>query len=132
MAQNLWNSTRTAVIGLFTAIRDETKIRQVLLAMASVVTVCVWADVGYFQILMIIFSWVLCLICEMFNTALEHALDYASGKEYHPLIRKGKDYAAACTFIAIVFASLLCLFVLGDRYFEFSPRHIRQFSQTPL
>ena len=101
-----------AARGLMTAIKTEKKVRQVVIAALIVTLVCAWASVGYFQILMIIFSWVVALICEMFNTALEHALDYASDKEYHPLIRSGKDYASACTFVALVFAGSLALFVL--------------------
>ncbi len=116
--KNLWESTVGAATGFFSAIRREKKIRQVFLSMTGVTTVCIVSDIGYFQILMVIFSWVLALICETFNTALEKALDYASGKEYHPLIRQGKDYAAACTFVALVFAISLSLFVLWDRYFE--------------
>ncbi len=112
---SLWKSTVTAARGFFSAVWTEKKVRQVVIAMAAVVTVCMFADVGYFQILMVIFSWVLALICEMFNTALEKALDYASGKEYHILIRQGKDYAAACTFVALIFAGCLTLFVLSER-----------------
>jgi diacylglycerol kinase len=115
---NLWQSTVSAVNGFVDAIRTEHKVRQVLAAMICVVAVCIVADVGYFQILMVIFSWVICFICEMFNTALEKALDYSSKTEYHPLVRQGKDYAAACTFVSIVFASLLALFVLWDRVFD--------------
>lgn len=119
---NLCESTIGAACGLFYAIRTEAKIRQVFLSMAAVTIICMIADVGYFQILMIVFSWVVALICEMFNTALEKALDYTSGKEYHPLIRQGKDYAAACTFVALIFAISLTLFVLWGRYFEEHPR----------
>jgi len=111
---SLLRSTITASTGLINAIKTERKVRQVVIAAVIVTAVCSAADVGYFQILMTIFSWVLALICEMFNTALENALDYASGKEYHPLIRSGKDYAAACTFVAIIFASALSLFVLSE------------------
>ena len=110
-------STVSAAKGFISAVRNEKKIRQVVIAMSAVTAFCVVADVGYFQILMIIFSWVVALICEMFNTALEKALDFASGKEYHPLIRDGKDYASACTFIALVFAGSLTLFVLFSRLF---------------
>ena len=113
---NFWESTVGAASGLFYAVRTEKKIRQVFWAMAGATIVCAIADVGYFQILMVIFSWIVSLICEMFNTALEKALDYASGKEFHPLIRQGKDYAGACTFVALTFAVLLTLFVLWERY----------------
>ena len=114
---NLFESTVGAARGLWDAICTEKKIRQVFLAMTIVTAICTIADVGYFQILMVIFSWVVALICEMFNTALEKALDHASS-EYHPLIRQGKDYAAACTFVALVFAVSLALFVLWGRHFE--------------
>lgn len=113
----LWTSTVNAARGFVSAVRTEKKVRQVVITMTCVIIVCVIADIGYFQILMVMLSWLLSLICEMFNTALEKALDYASGKEYHVLIRQGKDYASACTFVAIVFASCLTLFVLGDRIF---------------
>ena len=110
-------STVCAARGLLSAVRSEKKVRHVVLATALVVAACMAADVGYFQILMIVFSWVLALICEIFNTALEKALDYSSGKEFHPLIGQGKDYASACTFVSVVFASLLSSFILWDRFF---------------
>ena len=115
--KNFWETTSGAAMGFLEAVRDEKKIRQVMLAMAVTTAVCVYQDVGYFQILMVIFSWVLCLVCEMFNTALEKALDYSCGKEYHPLIKQGKDYAAACTFVSVLFAGSLSLFVLWDRLY---------------
>ncbi len=116
--KNLFESTVGAASGLIYALCTEKKILQVFLLMVGVTIICMIADVGYFQILMIIFSWVLALICEMFNTALEKALDYASGKEFHLLIKQGKDYAGACTFVALVFAGSLAIFVLSERYTE--------------
>ena len=114
--KNLWESTIAAAAGLFFAIRGEKKICQVFIALGFATTICALADIGYFQILMVIFSWVLSLICEILNTAMEKALDYTSGREYHPLIRQSKDYAAACTFVALTFSVLLTAFVLWDRF----------------
>ena len=108
----------SAATGFIHAVKTEKKIRQVVLVMSGMTAICAVSDVGYFQILMIIFSWVVALICEIFNTALEKALDYASGKEYHPLIRDGKDYASACTFIALIFAGTLTLVILVNRFFR--------------
>ena len=115
--RTLLTSTRTAAGGFIAAVKTEKKIRQVVLAMGGAGVVCKFADIGYLQIWMVLLSWLLSLICEMFNTALEKTLDYASGKEYHPLIRQGKDYAAACTFLALCFAGTLTLFFLWARYF---------------
>ena len=114
--KNIVESTIGAARGLWQAIRTEHKIREVFVCLVIAIVICMIADVGYFQILIVTFSWVLSLICEMFNTALEKALDYTSGLQFHPLIRQGKDYAAACTFVALVFAVLLTAFVLWERY----------------
>ena len=113
----LWDSTLNAASGFIEAIQKEKKIRQVFISMIVATVLGVITDVGYFQILMVIFSWVICFICETFNTALEKALDYSCGKEYHPLVRQGKDYASACTFASVLFAVLLTLFVIGDKLF---------------
>ena len=115
--RNLWESTQGAAMGFYNALRAEEKVRQVFFWMVTVMVICMVADVGYFQILMVIFSWVIVLICEIFNTALEKVLDYTAGKEFHPLVRDGKDYAAACTFISILFAGSLCAFLIWDRLF---------------
>jgi diacylglycerol kinase len=119
---NLIESTIGAATGFLYAVRKEKKIRQVLVSLVIASFICGVADVGYFQILMVIFSWVVALICEMFNTALEHALDYASGKEFHPLIRRGKDYAGACTFVSLVFAVSLTIIMLWGSYYREAPR----------
>jgi diacylglycerol kinase len=124
-------STIAAGCGLIDAIRREKKIRQVFVCLIVATITGAWADVGYFQILMVIFSWVVALICETFNTAIENALDYASGKEYHPLIKKGKDYAAACTFVSVTFAVLLSLFVLWDRYYGEAHPRAKTYEATP-
>lgn len=115
--RTLWQSTVGAANGFYQAVRDEKKIRQVFFAMVIATAVCSVFDVGYFQILMVIFSWIVSFICETFNTALEKALDFAAGNQYHELIRQGKDYASACTFVSLLFAGSLTLFVLWDRIF---------------
>jgi diacylglycerol kinase (ATP) len=113
----LWESTVGAAGGFVDAVRNEKKIRQVLVATIVASSVCAVADVGYFQILMVLFSWVVSFICETFNTAIEKAVDYSCGTQYHPLIREAKDYASACTFVSLIFAGSLTLFVLYDRLF---------------
>lgn len=119
--ENFWESTKGAATGFFRAIHREKKIRQVFIALCAATILCIFADVGYFQILMVIFAWVVSLICEIFNTAIEKALDYACGKEFHPLVKQGKDYAAACTFVSLVFSVCLTIFVTVERYFNTAP-----------
>lgn len=116
----LWDSAVTAVCGFGNAVRHEKKVRHVLLAMLVATVISVIADVGYFQISLLLVAWMLPLICELFNTALEKALDYTAGKEIHPLIRQGKDYGSACTFVALTFAIGLTLCAVVGRVYNFS------------
>lgn len=114
---NFWESTKGAALGFFYALRSEKKVRQTFYALIVAGALCMFADVGYFQILIVILSWMIALICEIFNTALEKALDYACDKEFHPLVKQGKDYASACTFISVVFAVALTMMVVWSRHF---------------
>lgn len=114
--KNFWEASIGAACGFYLAVTKEKKIGQVFTAMTASMIICAIADVGYFEILMVIFSWVLALICEIFNTAIEKVLDYTSGREFHPLVKQGKDYAAACTFVAIVFAGILSSIILWNAF----------------
>ncbi len=115
--RNFWESTKGASSGFMYALRHEKKVRHVCYALITAVLLCILADVGYFQIMIVILSWIISLICEIFNTALEKALDYACNKEFHPLVKQGKDYASACTFISLVFAVSLTIIVVWSRHF---------------
>jgi diacylglycerol kinase len=53
------------------------------------------------------FLWINVLILEVNNTALENDIDYSSNNEYHPLIKKAKDYAAASVFLGSSFAIIV-------------------------
>lgn len=114
---NFWESSKGAFFGFVDALRMEKKIRQVAIALTVAVVLCMIADIGYFQILIVILSWLMALICEIFNTAIEKALDHSSGREFHPLVKQGKDYASACTFITITFAVVLTLILIFGRHF---------------
>ena len=77
-----------------------------------------WAKASRMEILLVLFAWVQVIVGEIFNTSLEKAMDYASGREFHPLIKLGKDYAAGSVFVLSILASCISLFVLGARFFS--------------
>jgi diacylglycerol kinase len=112
---NFFDSTLSAACGFWDAVRKESKVRQVVVASVLALSVAGWARPGLVLFIFTLGAWVLALICELFNTALEKGLDYACKSEIHPLIREGKDYAAACTFVSTLFAAGLTLFILYRR-----------------
>ena len=73
----LWDSTKNAAYGLIDAVRSEKKVRQVVVAMAIAGGVAVAANVGFFETVFVLFAWNLALICEIFNHALEKAVDFS-------------------------------------------------------
>jgi diacylglycerol kinase (ATP) len=50
----------------------------------------------------IVLSWVIVIVAELINTALEAVTDLACEGEYHELAKKAKDCASAAVLIAVV------------------------------
>ena len=112
-----WRSTVIAAGGFVSVCKHERKVRLAWVVTFIAVVLAIWAKVTYLETLFIFFAWIQVIVGEIFNTSLEKAMDYASGKEFHPLIKRGKDYAAASVFVLSVLASIISVFILGSKYF---------------
>lgn len=113
----IWKSTLIAAGGVVSVFKHERKIRLAGAVAVTCVALAAWTGASHVEVLLILFAWVQVIVGEIFNTSLEKAMDYASGKEFHPLIKRGKDYAAASVFVLSVLASGVSLFILGGRLF---------------
>jgi|GEM_PF-1443186 len=109
---SMMRSIKVASLGFLLALRSEKSVRRIFICGASAVLICVFLGAGYLETTFLAFAWMICMTFEIFNTALEKAMDYACGKEYHPLIKKGKDFAGASVFIASSFALVLSLVII--------------------
>lgn len=98
--------------------RKEKKVRLAFAVTALSLFLALWVDASYLEILVILSAWIQVIVGEIFNTSLEKAMDYASGKEFHPLIKLGKDYAAGSVFVLSILAACLSLLIIGMRYFQ--------------
>ena len=114
---SLAESIYVAAFGLLGVLRTEKGIQLILYFALSFIFLCFFLRVSYLETLVLILAWLLVLTYEIFNTALEKALDYVSHKEYSPLIKKGKDFAAASVFVAACFANGFSLFILLNKIF---------------
>ncbi len=115
----LRKSTLIAAQGFMTIFKAERKIRLAFAVALIFFVLAVWLKRAYLEILFILFAWIQVIVGEIFNTSLEKAMDYSSGKEFHPLIKRGKDYAAASVFVLSVLASAVSLYILGNKLFSF-------------
>jgi undecaprenol kinase len=109
---SLLQSVSTAGHGLIQIAAEERGVQRIIFTAVCVCAAAVFFSIPVWQVLFICFCWIQALTYEIFNTALEDFMDYASEKEYHPLIRKGKDFAAASVFLASTFALCVSAFML--------------------
>ncbi len=110
-----FKSSIIAARGLVTVFKSERKLRYAFFVMWSTTAVALWMRISYLEILFIFSAWAQVIVGEIFNTSLEKAMDYAAGKEFHPLIKRGKDYAAASVFVLSVVATIITLFIIGRK-----------------
>lgn len=110
-----WRSTVIAARGFLQVFQCEGKIRFAFVVLSLCLVLAFWLNVSYLETVFILVVWIQVIVGEIFNTSLEKAMDYASGKEFHPLIKRAKDYAAASVFVLSVLASSITLFILGMR-----------------
>lgn len=107
-----------AASGFKQVFKSEKKIRLAFVVTAVCMVLAIWVKASSIETILVLVAWIQVIVGEIFNTALEKAMDYASDKAYHPLIKRGKDYAAASVFVLSVLASGITLFILGTRYYQ--------------
>jgi diacylglycerol kinase (ATP) len=107
----LVRATVVSLIGLREVYRSEPAFRQELLVLLLVIpTAWLLTSVGVERALLI-GSWMLVIVVEMVNSAIEAAVDRI-GKERHELSRKVKDLGSAAVFCSIVLSAAVWILVL--------------------
>jgi diacylglycerol kinase (ATP) len=107
----LVRATVVSLIGLRDVYRSEAAFRQELLVLLLIIPAA-WllASAGVERALLI-GSWMLVVVVEMVNSAIEAAVDRI-GKERHELSRKAKDFGSAAVFCSIVLSVAVWTLVL--------------------
>jgi len=107
----LARATVVSLIGLRDVYRAEPAFRQELLVLLLVIpTAWLLTNTGVERALLI-GSWMLVLVVEMVNSAIEATVD-RFGTERHELSRKAKDFGSAAVFCAIVLSVAVWMLVL--------------------
>lgn len=97
-----------AIQGVLCAWRGETSFRQQTVIALGILFILLWQQPAAVWWALLLMNCGLVLAAELFNTALEHALDHLS-PERHPAIQVAKDCGAG----AVLLLSLtgLCVFI---------------------
>lgn len=101
------SSFKYAVEGLVTAYREERNLRFHVGSVILVVIMGCLFHVSANEWLWLLLSIFFVLASEVWNTAIENAVDLASNYEKHPLAKKAKDTAAGGVLLAAVFSMIV-------------------------
>jgi diacylglycerol kinase (ATP) len=102
----LVRATVVSPIGLRDVYRSEAAFRQELLVLLLVIPAAWLSTSAGVERALLIGSWMLVIVVEMVNSAIEAAV-HRIGKERHELSRRAKDLGSAAVFCSIVFGDCL-------------------------
>jgi diacylglycerol kinase (ATP) len=108
----LAQATLVSLTGLRDAFRTELALRLEVLVFLVVVPVAWFLTSAGLERALLIGSWMLVIVVEMVNSAIEAAVDRI-GRERHELSRRAKDFGSAAVFCAIVHATVVWALVLS-------------------
>jgi diacylglycerol kinase (ATP) len=101
--------------GLRKCYKYESAFRQEIAITLVVVPLGLWLGQGGVEKALLVSSWMLVLIVELLNSAVEAAVD-RFGPEHHKLSGRAKDIASAAVFVTISLACLVWGLILVPRY----------------
>ncbi|NNG12473.1 MAG: diacylglycerol kinase [Halobacteria archaeon] len=112
--QRLLRATVYSWQGLAAAFRNEAAFRQEVALSLIVIPLALWLGDSGTERALLVMVWVLVLVVELLNSAIEAVVDRI-GAERHALAGRAKDIGSAAVLIALINAGLVWLIVLVDR-----------------
>ncbi len=129
-SRSLLESFNFAFEGVVEALRRERNMRVHFLLAVGVLIAALLLDVTKLELIALLFCISLVLITELVNTAVEAAVDLATG-EVHPLARLAKDVAAGAVVVASVNALIVGYLVFSGRVQGGSGELLDRLSTSP-
>jgi diacylglycerol kinase len=107
-----------ALAGIRYAVRFDRSFRMLWYGIGLVVICCmvILSPLSYQEVLFLILAYVLILITELQNSALEYALDHLH-PDTHENIGRSKDMAAGSVLLAGLFLVIVLITLTGTRLF---------------
>jgi len=113
--RRIWDAAGYSAAGFSAAWRGEEAFRQEVLAGLALVPAALWLGQTGLERLLLVSTWVLVMIVEILNTAVEATVDRISD-ENHPLSGQAKDLGSAAVFLSLVLAALVWGTVAWQRF----------------
>ena len=107
----LWRATGFSLKGLQAAFQHEQAFRQEVYVLLLVVPLGLWLGDGALEKVLLVGSWLIVMIAELLNSAVEAVVDRI-GSEPHELSGRAKDIASAAVMVALALAGLTWILLI--------------------
>jgi diacylglycerol kinase (ATP) len=104
-----------SVNGLTTALKNEAAFRQESVLTVMMIPAAFWLGTTSIERALLIGSWMIVLITELLNSALETAVDRI-GLDHHILSKQAKDMGSAAVLVSLVTAGMVWGLILYERF----------------
>jgi diacylglycerol kinase (ATP) len=128
--QGITRSFNHAYRGLIYAVRTQRNMRFHVLASAVVLVLSLLVGVSKLELAILVLVIMAVFIAEMFNTAIEFAVDLVT-REYHPLAKLAKDVSAGAVLVTSIAALAVGYLVLSDNLGPFSLETLERVRRWP-
>ena len=109
--KRIFNAAGYSLDGLRAAFTGEAAFRQLVLLNVVLVPLAFWLDVSRVERALMVAVGLLSLIVELFNSAVEAAIDRIS-LDRHPLSKNAKDMGSAAQFVSLSLIALVWSIIL--------------------
>lgn len=114
-ARRLIHATRFSVRGFGHAWRHESAFRQEVTVTVLLTPLAIWLGGDNVERLLLIGSWLLVIVVELLNSAIEAAIDRV-GHEHHELSGRAKDLGSAAVMTSLLLAAAVWGILLWERF----------------
>ncbi len=114
--KRIYNAFFYSMSGLYLTWKNEEAFRQEVLLAIVLIPTAFWLGENITQIVLLVLPVFIVLITELFNTAVEAAIDRISD-EQHELSKRAKDIGSAAVFVSLTILVIVWSLVLYENYF---------------
>ena len=118
--KSLMNSFNHAINGFLQSFKMERNMKIHVALAVVVIVAALLTQVTRFEMMALTISIAFVFFAELFNTAIEAAVDIASRGEYNELARVAKDVAAGAVFVAAMSALVIGYLVFFRKLYTYS------------
>lgn len=130
--RNLFNGVNNAVLGLIRAIKTERNLKIELAAAVLVFILSLFFKLSTLELVILVFTVGLVIICELINTAIEASLDAVFGNKRNALVRKAKDVSAGATLVASIMSLFIAYVLFYTKLVHSDLNLFAKLRQTPV